>query len=296
MVLITGVSGFIGSSIFKTLVEMGYSVLGLTSNPFALNNPRIILTTYDKLDLAKIIKTHSPRVIIHAAGSASVFESIQDPLKDYEFSVSLYTKLLDSIMLADIKTRVVFISSAAVYGNLGNGPLAETMICCPISPYGINKKRCEELGAIFSDKYGMENISLRIFSTFGEQQKRLLIWDIFQKYHHSKEINLYGSGNETRDFIYINQLVDQILRIVNLPVVNERVVNLGSGYPKTVSVVSSTIGNILNKKNSCKFNDQVREGDPLSLHPDLTKFQELTGCIELDNFKNYLNKTIEAWI
>ena len=153
MVLITGISGYIGSSIFKTLFKMGHSVLGLTSNPFALNNPQIRLTTYDKLELAKIIEIHRPRVIIHAAGSSSVFESIQDPQKDYESSVSLYTKLLDSIKLAEIKTRVVFISSAAVYGNLGSGPLAENMVCCPISPYGINKKRCEELGAIFSDKY-----------------------------------------------------------------------------------------------------------------------------------------------
>jgi UDP-glucose 4-epimerase len=274
---------------------MGHSVLGITSNPIALNNPQIRLTNYDTLDLARIIKIHSPRTIIHAAGSASVSESMKDPPKDYQSSVSLYTKLLDSIMLAGVKTRVLFISSAAVYGNVGNGPLSENMTCHPISPYGINKMRCEELGEIFSDKNDMENISLRIFSTFGELQKRLLIWDILQKYRLSQEVNLFGSGSETRDFIYIDQLVDQVLRIVNLPRVNERVVNLGSGYPKTVSDISNAIGNILNKKNSCKFNGQVREGDPLSLYPDLTKFQKLTDYRELDNFDNYLNKTIEAW-
>lgn len=295
MILITGASGFIGSSILNALLAAGHGVLGLTSNPLAANYPQMRLTNYDQLDLAKIIKINNPKAIIHAAGSASVSESIKSPQQDYESSVGLYTKLLEAIILADIKTRVVFLSSAAVYGDLGSVPLAENMTCNPISPYGINKKRCEELGAIFSDKYSMENISLRIFSTFGQLQKRLLIWDIFQKYRHSSVIDLFGSGNEIRDFIYIDQLVDQILRIATLPEVNERVVNLGSGYPRTVSVIASAIGNILNEKSLCKFNGKVREGDPLSLHPNLNKFQELTGCIEIDNFGDYLDKTIEAW-
>lgn len=295
MILITGVSGFIGNSLYRELVRRDCRVFGLSRQVNLTDMMSIIQTNYDEAHLTEIINEVGASLIIHTAGSSSVGGSILDPESDYISSVELYKKILGSALNAKFPPKIVFISSAAVYGNLGKMMLHEDLVCKPISPYGVNKKICEDIGLDYHHRYGIEVIALRIFSTFGELQKRLLIWDIYNKFKERNTILLSGSGFEMRDYCHIDDLISQIITVAQAANIKSKILNLGTGFPRTISNVAYSIGKNFMEEKYYNFSAISREGDPLHLIPDITNFLTESKWMLRDNFEPKIAEVINSW-
>ena len=293
MILITGASGFIGNNLLRYIKDAGHIALGVSRTDSSFEG--IIKSDYSIKNLLILINDYKPNILIHAAGSASVHHSQLNPEEDYINSIDLYRKVLEAIRISGIKMRVIFLSSAAVYGDSSSFGLVEDSKCNPISVYGFNKKICEILGNAYRKIYGIEVCSIRLFSVFGEGQKRLLIWDIYQKSIREDSIMLFGSGTETRDYIYIDDLSWQILKLIEYKGYIPELINLGSGKFLSVSDLAEKIRNILNCEKKIQFNNKTRDFDPVHLRANTSKFNNIINTQSHFNLNERLHKTISEW-
>lgn len=282
-ILITGINGFIGSNIAKLLKEK-YVIVGLdTGSVDAFNlSDFYVQMILPNSDIEGLMKTFEPDYCIHCAGSASVGTSITNPGVDFNSGPTVVFQLLDSIRKSRINCRFIFLSSAAVYGNPAQLPIDEETPLKPISPYGYHKMISEQLIEEFAVIYGIEYVILRIFSCFGEGLKKQLLWDIAGKLKQSNKINLFGTGDETRDFINVIDLALAINVILTSDKKNE-VFNIANG--KQVKI--SEIANYMCKHYSTEdkdvvYNNEVRIGDPLYWQADISKISRLGFVSSID--------------
>jgi len=206
IVLITGVAGFIGRYVARHFSSQGWSVIGIGTSP-PENAPLANLTKYFCLklpssDLNEILQKHPPLICIHCAGRASVGLSISEPSLDFYTNSVITFELLNAIRLHASNCKLIFLSSAAVYGNPQLLPVSETQTVAPISPYGFHKLMCEQMCLEFTKVYGLQTASLRIFSAYGPGLRRQVVWDICQKAITQGSLLLQGTGQESRDFIH----------------------------------------------------------------------------------------------
>lgn len=286
-VLITGIHGFIGSAIKKDF-ETKYDVYGIDVVGSADKNQYVF--DMRLAELKNLLQQIAPDVIIHAAGGANVVNSIKNPKFDFENSVEVFYNLLESIRLAQIQCKVIFLSSAAVYGNAKSLPVSENMDLKPISPYGLHKKICEEIGHYYNNIYGMDICILRIFSVYGPGLKKQIMWDMFQKSILNGKIELFGTGEETRDFIFIDDLVKSIELIMNGKS-NYMVYNIGNGKSARISEVAETFSLIMFGENRVSFNNQMREGDPRFWQADISRITEMNYFPQIrlsDGIESYI--------
>ena len=168
---------------------------------------------------------------------------------------------------------MINISSAAVYGNPISLPIrteyAENAI--PLSPYGVHKRLAEVLLKNYYSSFNIPTCSLRVFSAYGNGQKKLLMWDLFNKFqdNESNIIELFGTGNETRDFIHINDILQQIELVIKHTLFIGESINIANGEAIKISEIATIFQNHLNSDKSIKFNNIVRDGDPLRWCADI---------------------------
>jgi UDP-glucose 4-epimerase len=177
-VLITGCHGFIGRSFGLRAALRGWQVTGVSRAP---DPPPDWPGDYHRLDvieddLAAILELYHPDLVLHGAGSASVGDSFSAPLLDLRSSVTTFASVLEAARLAASPPLVIFPSSAAVYGNTAGAALSETHPVNPISPYGFHKVTCELLAQEYRQCFGVRCMVVRVFSTFGPLQRKLLLW------------------------------------------------------------------------------------------------------------------------
>jgi UDP-glucose 4-epimerase len=296
-VLITGCNGFIGRYLIRFYKSRGDFVYGIhrkQEGNISCENVKFLRHDLEFEDMGDIYRAISPDVFIHCAGNAHVGVSIEYPEIDFQSNVGILYKTLSSITRANIKPKVIFLSSAAVYGNPKNLPITENTYCNPISPYGFHKKVCEDLCNYFRNSYGM-NISIaRIFSAYGDGLRKQILWDMYKKYLRNKCIELFGTGNETRDFIHINDVV----QAVNLIVEKESpqfIYNIGNGEETSIRLLSEEFAKCLCvEKNNVKFNGEEKTGDPLNWRADITRIKEL-GYSKGVNLKDGIESYVK-WV
>ena len=273
-ILIIGCSGFIGSHLSnyyssKQKVLFGLDVIeprdkNLFSN-FLLVDPLNLKTTLDKLMFEV-----SFDLCINCSGAASVPNSLINPLIDFELNTLNVFKILDSIRVNSPSCRFINLSSAAVYGNPDILPVSENSQSKPISPYGIHKLMSEEICREFWVNYGLKTCSLRIFSAFGPGLKKQFFWDLYQKFLHDEEILLHGNGDETRDFIFVEDLVEA----VNIAAENTRfeadVINIANGFETKIKDVANLFKEKINSDKEIIFNGMIRPGDPANWRADIS--------------------------
>ena len=182
--LVTGAAGFIGSYVAGLAVERGYEVHGVD----LAEAPAIAVAGFHHHRMCEgqegfesIIEEIRPVACIHAAGRASVYESVANPALDFASGPVLTFALLDELRRHAPECRALFLSSAAVYGNPEKLPVGEDAPAAPISPYGFHKRQSELLCREFTDVYGMKTAVARIFSAYGEGLRRQVLWDICRK-------------------------------------------------------------------------------------------------------------------
>ena len=214
-IVVFGSEGFIGRRLIDILeIEKrsfsGYDVHGESKG----NSIRGKFFGSDT-EIEEII-SRQPKVVINCAGSASVPKSFEDPMNDFMMNTHLIIRLLNSIHLKSPNTYFINLSSAAIYGQPEHLPITEDSVVNPLSPYGYNKWISEILCLEYKKFFHVKSCSLRVFSSFGPGLKKQLFWDLYLKSLESKDgkVELFGTGSETRDFIYVDDLVRAILRLV----------------------------------------------------------------------------------
>jgi UDP-glucose 4-epimerase len=276
--LVTGAAGFIGRHICAHLESRGIPVVRVvrphrdqpTANPSQFTHEIELPSP----KLAEILAYHLPSVVLHCAGTSSVQESLKYPERDYRANVTVTESVLEALRRYSPKTRLVFLSSAAVYGNPTQLPIRETAAIRPVSPYGVHKAASELLCRYYARVHQVPSLILRIFSTYGPGLARQVLWDSLRSWQNTGDIFLNGTGCETRDFVHVSDLVAAITLAVDRARFSGNALNVASGQSVTVAAVA---GILLAKlgRGTVQFAGTARPGDPKHWEADVTRLRRL---------------------
>ncbi|CAN1212239.1 dTDP-glucose 4,6-dehydratase 2 [Tumidithrix helvetica PCC 7403] len=278
-VLITGVTGFLGRYIARQFSQAGYLVAGIGTRP-PENAPQQDLSHYYQLvlpspDLAAIAQQLQPQVCIHCAGRASVELSVRDPASDFQASVAMTFHLLDTLRLYAPNCHLIYLSSAAVYGNPSIIPIPESQVTAPISPYGFHKLMGEQLCVEFFRVYQLPTTVARIFSAYGAGLRRQVVWDICQKALTQPSIKLRGTGNESRDFIHGADVAQAMLVLAEQSDRQANIYNLATGVETRIRDLVELILTTINSTVVVEFDGNLALGIPLNWQADVTNIHNL---------------------
>lgn len=271
-VLITGANGFIGTKIYERFEEKGYEVMGwdIVANDATKKIKCFNMACAE--DVYQEINEYRPDIVIHCAGSADVGRSVQNPDTDYVGNVTLTHNILFGLHRAALDhVRFVFLSSAAVYGNPASLPITEEMALNPLSPYAVHKVMCESLCTYFAKNYGMDVKIARIFSAYGKGLMKQIFWDMYKKAKQTGELRMFGTGNEMRDYIHVDDVIHSLYLLATSSS-NEIVYNVANGEGVSIRAATEMFANCVQiPTEKISFNGVVREGDPLKMIADISK-------------------------
>ena len=230
---------------------------------------------------------------INASGSGNVPFSVTHPVDDFYLNTLDTIHILDAIRGQAIQCRYLHISSAAVYGNPEILPVKETALCKPLSPYGWHKLMAEELCREYNVMFGVQASIFRPFSVFGPGLTKQLFWDVFTKYRENPAlITLWGSGKESRDFIYIDDLAKCFHLIIEQGSGAADTYNIANGNEIMIEDAIRLFIRLLDSQCKIIFNNKAREGDPQNWKADITKIKALgfiPGISFEDGIASYIN-------
>jgi UDP-glucose 4-epimerase len=243
-VLVTGCSGFLGGHVADWVLKTGLRLVACVTKrePDRWGQAaRVASIRLPDEQLEELIAETKPDCIVHCAGASRVADSFRSPELDYVANVAATKCLYEAVAKRSPRTRVLFLSSAAVYGQPESLPIDEATPLLPLSPYGEHKQLCEQLSQHYRNSDGMRITNLRVFSAYGPGLTKQVLWDMYQKAKLSKTILLQGDGTETRDFIYVDDVVDVIGRFIVSSELSEcfPVMNIASGTSVSIRELAS---------------------------------------------------------
>lgn len=276
--IVTGAYGFLGRHVAKVFSENGLLVIGLGHGTWTRSEwQQWGLSKWHPCNITmESLNTyvHQPDVVVHCAGSGSVGYSLTNPLQDYERTVSTTITLLEFLRLHSLKTSFVYPSSAAVYGIAEQLPIIESAPLNPISPYGVHKKIVEEICQSYATHFSIPVAIARFFSIYGPGLRKQLLWDSCKKIEGG-DFNFYGTGNEVRDWLHVNDAAQLLLSLSSHASSDALVVNGGSGKGITVNEIINEVSMRMDKKNSPDFSHKPKPGDPSGYIADIRKATSL---------------------
>ncbi|MBD8731656.1 NAD-dependent epimerase/dehydratase family protein [Pseudomonas sp. CFBP 13710] len=256
-ILITGGAGFIGSHLVDALLAEGHSVrvlddlsTGKRSN-LPMENPRLELIEGDVADarlLAQVVG--GCKAVVHLAAVASVQASVDDPVKTHQSNFIGTLNLCEAMRLAGVK-RVLFASSAAVYGNNGEGEaVGENTPKAPLTPYASDKLASEYYLDFYHREHGLEPVVFRFFNIYGPRQDPSSpysgVISIFsERAQRGQPISLFGDGEQTRDFFYVGDLVTLLMQGLQQATVQPGPVNVGLNQATSLNQLLAGLGAVL---------------------------------------------------
>ena len=303
--LVTGAAGFIGSSIARTLIARGEKVRGIDN--FSTGK-RENLVGLEKMDFIEA-DLNSPGMaeracrdiacIFHEAALPSVPRSIQDPLGCNQANVDATVKMLDAARLAAEK-RVVYAGSSSAYGNTPSLPKREDMLPAPLSPYAVSKLAGEYYMSAFHRVYGLETVTLRYFNVFGPHQDPTSQYSgvlaiFISRMLHNQPITVYGDGEQSRDFTYIDNVVNGNLLAAGADAarVAGRVFNLATGTRITLNETVAILRELTGYSGEVLFGPD-RQGDVKHSLADIAAATAAFGYQPTVSFQEGLKKTV-SW-
>jgi nucleoside-diphosphate-sugar epimerase len=273
-ILILGSEGFIGNNLVKHYLNQGFQVSGVDR----IDN-HLLPYDYDKVlnvgDIIPLLAKTDFDFVINAAGSGNVGFSIEHPLSDFEANCFDTGKVLDAIRLTSSKSRYFHISSAAVYGNPARIPVQETDPTNPVSPYGWHKLISEMICKEYLQVYGIRSCVIRPFSVYGPGLRKQLFWDLYHKALGKEAVQLFGTGNESRDFIYVSDLVRVFDILMDKAPMEAECYNVASGVETSIKEVAGLFVNNFTAPPALSFNNHTKAGDPLNWKADISKIAAL---------------------
>jgi nucleoside-diphosphate-sugar epimerase len=291
-VLVTGGCGFIGSNLVKLLLKNNYDVFiiddlssGTKDNIIDFN---VSLINDNLININTIKNLPSFDAVFHLAASVGRQKSIDFPIEDSTRNLIATIELLKFIQKHRIP-KIIYSSSAAIYGELKAEIINENHTLNPDSPYGVSKLAAEKMIFAFSGIYNFEVVALRYFNIFGINQRFDLYGNVIPIFVHfinqNKPITIYGDGNQTRDFVNVKDVA-----LANLKAFETKgftgYFNLGSGTSITINELINLL-EIIYKKPIQRNYMPIRKGDVLNCKADITKIQNKLNFIpDQDFFRN----------
>lgn len=291
-VLITGAAGFIGKKMYETFEIKNYSVIGC--DHVNAENVEYVDMLDDNAVMA-ILQQVEPDIVIHCAGSADVGKSVKYPETDYAGNVTITHNLLFSLHKLHMdNVRVIYLSSAGVYGNPISLPITEDMPLNPLSPYALHKVMCEDMCRYFKNNYGTDIKIARIFSAYGAGLRKQIFWDMHLKAEKTGKLEMFGTGNESRDYIHVDDVI-QALYLIATSESDEMIFNVANGEETTIRQATEWFADAAGLPTErISFNGHVREGDPINWRADNSRIVNL-GYKKSIDMKNGIN-TYVAWV
>lgn len=285
-ILITGGAGFIGSNLAKALVNNKNKVvivddlsMGQLKNIQGLNVEFLEHDVTDKEFMHHLLKKYKFDYIFFLAAVASVADSVERPLETHAVNQEAVLDTLEFIHHNDLPLkRFVFTSSAAVYGNLPDMPKKETSRVQPLTPYAVDKYASERFTIDYEGLYGLPTVAVRFFNVFGPNQNPKSPYSgvlsiITDKLKNDETFTLYGDGSQTRDFVYVDDVV-KALRLVATKTPKSTVYNVAQGGEISLLDIIKTYEKVANKKLKIKKMPE-RNGDIHKSVADISKIKSI---------------------
>jgi UDP-glucose 4-epimerase len=227
-------------------------------------------------DFDSLFENQQFDICINASGAGNVGMSLTDPLNDFTLNTHNVIKILEAIRKFNKNCKFLNLSSAAVYGSPNKLPISEDHPLQPLSPYGFHKVFAEQLCKQYFTFYNLSTCNLRVFSAYGNGLKKQLFWDTYQKSKlPGDSIIFFGTGNETRDFIHIEDLLEAIKLVIDKCEFNGDFINVASGVETTIKDATALLLNQIPVNKEVIFNNQIKKGDPLNWRADISKLKQL---------------------
>ena len=288
-IIVTGAAGFIGSHLVDTLLAEGHQVIGIDefNNYYdpALkrkniahlhNNPNFELIEGDiqLLDWHKLLE--DAEFVYHQAAQAGVRASWGKNFQTYvEKNINSTQILLEAIKDAKHIKRFIFASTSSIYGDAKKLPTDESICPQPISPYGITKLAAEKLCSLYHKNFGVPFVALRYFSVYRARQRPdMAFHKFFKSILESQPLTIYGDGQQTRDFTFINDIVTANIAAAKIPEAVGEVFNIGGGSRVSLLEVISTIEEIIGSNININH-IETSMGDARHTLSDIAKAQKL---------------------
>lgn len=302
--LVTGGAGFIGSHIVDMLVKQNAHVrvldnfsTGKRENLQHLKSA-IELIEGDIRDREAVNKTlKGVDYVLHQAALGSVPRSIENPVETNEVNVTGTLNLLHQAKAAGVK-RFVFASSSSVYGNTPSLPKRENMPLQPLSPYAASKLAAEHYALIFFHVYRLPVVCLRYFNVFGPRQNPLsqyaaVIPRFIDAFLRNKNPIVYGDGEQTRDFTYVENVVSANLRACICEAATGKAINVACGSPHSLNELLQILQTIFKRKIEPRYAD-CRPGDVRDSLAAIEQAQNLLGYRVIVDFREGLERTVRS--
>ena len=310
--LVTGGAGFIGSTLTERLLKENNKVIIIDNfcdyydpklkeenKKEKKNNKNFKLYKADirnKAEIKKVFDENNIDCVIHLAAMAGVRSSIENPILYQEVNTLGTQNILEEMKNHNVK-KLVFASSSSVYGNCKEMPFKENMtVDFSISPYAATKKAGEVMIHVYHKLYDMNTILLRFFTVYGPKQRPDLAINKFTKLIlEDKEITMYGEGDTFRDYTYVDDIIDGIIKSIDYINKNNNVyeiINLGSSNPIKLNEMVEIIGKTLNKNPKIK-KIEMQQGDVDGTFADISKAKELLGYEPKIKFEDGIKKIID---
>ncbi|MEJ5240375.1 MAG: NAD-dependent epimerase/dehydratase family protein [Anaerolineales bacterium] len=266
--LITGAAGFLGSALANTLVREGHLVRGLddlsTGDPKALS-PEVHFTRGDVNDRPRLwTLLQEVDVVYHLAARVSVPESVLYPREYNAVNVGGTVALMEAMRDVGVR-RVVLASSGAIYGEQTEQPLREDMRPNPRSPYAVSKLAAEYYVRTIGELWGIETVCLRIFNAYGPGQHLPpshppVVPYFLRQALRNGTLVVHGDGSQTRDFVYVDDVVSAMIAAATAPDVNGLIINVGSGAETSIRELVQTVLRVTGTQPQVLYNSQASGG------------------------------------
>jgi len=298
--LVTGGAGFIASHISEALVSRGHRVRVV--DDFSTGYERNIRdgVEFVKGDLADPAVAASAvkgmEYVLHQAAIPSVPRSVDKPAESHRANVDALLNLLIASRDAGVK-RLVFAGSSSVYGDTDVLPKTETMPTNPLSPYALQKLMGEMYGQMFTRLYGFETVTTRYFNVFGPRQDpgspySGVISLFIKALHDGTRPVIYGDGEQTRDFTYVTNVVDGVLRAAETPGVGGHVFNVATSSRISLNQLLETLKKIFGSSVEPIYKD-ARNGDVRDSQADISKAEKMLGYKPIVGLEDGLRETVK---
>jgi nucleoside-diphosphate-sugar epimerase len=301
--LVTGGAGFIGSHLTEELVRRGHRVrvadslvTGKRSNLEHI--PGVEFLEGDLADLAFATKAvEGCQFVLHQAAIPSVPRSVQDPISSNTANVDATLNVLVAARDAGVK-RLVFAASSSAYGDTPTLPKHEAMPTNPLSPYALQKVVGEQYLQMFTRLYGLETVSIRYFNVFGPRQDPSspysgVISVFATALLENRPPRIYGDGEQTRDFTYVANVVDGVLRACEAPKASGEVINVATGGRISLNTLFYAMRDVVGGTLEPTYAES-RKGDVRDSQADIRKAKEVLGYEPTVSFEDGISRTI-AW-
>ncbi len=300
--LVTGGAGFIGSHLVEELVRRGHTVRVvdslITGRRRNLDHaPGVEFVEGDLADIAVATRavdgmTH----VLHQAALPSVPRSVKDPITSNRANIDASVNILVAARDVGVK-RLVYAGSSSVYGNTATLPKHEDMPTSPLSPYALQKLVAEQYAQLFTRLYGFETVTIRYFNVFGPRQDPSspysgVISLFATALLEGRQPVIYGDGEQTRDFTYVANVVDGVLRAAEAPDASGHVINVATGSRISLNALLRTMNEIVGTSLQPIY-QETRAGDVHDSQADITSAKKLLGYTPIVSLEEGLKKTLE---